>query len=70
MIGERFYGFIFPKTATGRQWMERFDKLIIAAQEDGTVANLFEKWWFRRATCQWPKMCRCQDEANADQHNH
>jgi ABC-type amino acid transport substrate-binding protein len=62
-VGVRFYAFAFPKTEAGRELMEKFNRLIVAAQEDGTAAMLEHKWWFKRSQCPREKLCIC-DEAD------
>jgi len=61
-LGVRFYSFVFPKTTPGRELMEKFNKLIVAAQEDGTLAMLEDKWWFKRSQCLREKLCVCDQD--------
>lgn len=67
-IGERYYGFVFRKVASGRQWMEKFNEALLAAQEDGTAASLYSKWWWQRSTCPALNLCMCSEEANTNGH--
>jgi len=60
-LAERNYGFIFNRTDAGRELMEKFNQLILSAEEDGTILMLIGRWWYQKATCPTTRMCICQN---------